>query len=103
VSKKPNKRQLIRRFIDTYMLQFEDQPDVVRLVVNLVADDITDVDRLQNYIIVSDYNGLLNDNGGRVNETIIELADSYSMTRSQIQNIVYKWSGKYKVMNNIID
>ena len=70
--------------------------------MNLVADDITDLERIRNYLVIEEYYTLLRENNGISYLTLIQLSDKYDLTERQIQNIVYKWSDKYKKHSNVL-
>lgn len=101
MAKKPNDIGVIGRFADDYLQKFKGEVDAPRLIVNLISDDITDLERIRNYIIIEDYYSLLRENNGISYLTLIQLSDKYELTERQIQNIVYKWSDKYKKSSNI--
>jgi hypothetical protein len=101
MAKTPNKIDIIKRFMELYMNKFETHPDAKNLLIRLISDGITDPERLRNYMIVSDYYERLEKNHGRSSNTVIEVAEIYNISERQIQNILYKWSGKYKEASNV--
>jgi len=102
VAKKPNNADVISRFADSYIEKLKGNVDAARLVLALISDNLTDLERLRNYLIIEEYYNLLRDNNGISYLTLIQLSDKYDLTERQIQNIVYKWSDKYKKSRNII-
>jgi len=101
VAKKPNHADVINRFAGSYIEKFKGNVDTARLILNLISDDLTDLERLRNYLIIEEYYQLLRENNGISYLTLIQLSDRYDLTERQIQNIVYKWSDKYKKSRNI--
>ncbi|HXH18720.1 MAG TPA: hypothetical protein VNJ07_06515 [Chitinophagales bacterium] len=101
MAKKPNHSDVINRFVNSYIEKFKGNVDATRLVMNLIADDLTDLERLRNYLIIEEYYELLRENNGISYLTLIQLSDKFELTERQIQNIVYKWSDKYKKSSNI--
>jgi len=101
MAKQPNKIDIIRRFIEIYLSKHHKQADAKQLLLNMIADGITDPERLRNYMIVNDYYEKLEKNRGRSSNTVIEVAETYNISERQIQNILYKWSGKYREASNI--
>ena len=101
MAKQPNKIDIIKRFMEIYMGKFDKVPDSKKLLIAMIADGITDPERLRNYMIVSDYYDRLEKNRGRSSNTVIEVAEIYNISERQIQNILYKWSGKYKEASNV--
>lgn len=101
MAKHPNKIDIIKRFMEIYMAKFEQSPDARKLLISMITDGITDPERLRNYMIVSDYYERLEKNRGRSSNTVIEVAEIYNISERQIQNILYKWSGKYKEASNV--
>ena len=102
MAKKPNNADVINRFTDCYIEKFKGNVDTARLVLNLISDNLTDLERLRNYLIIEDYYELLRENNGISYLTLIQLSDRYELAERQIQNIVYKWSDKYKKSSNIV-
>ncbi len=102
MAKKPNNADVITRFTETYIEKIKGNVDAARLVLTLISDNLTDLERLRNYLIIEEYYNLLRDNNGISYLTLIQLSDKYDLTERQIQNIVYKWSDKYKKSSNII-
>ena len=101
MAKKPNHADVINRFTDCYIEKFKGNVDAARLVLTLISDNLTDLERLRNYLIIEDYYELLRENNGISYLTLIQLSDKYELTERQIQNVVYKWSDKYKKSSNI--
>ena len=102
MAKKPNHSDVINRFTDCYIEKFKgNNVDAARLVLNLISDNLTDLERLRNYLIIEEYYELLRENNGISYLTLIQLSDKYDLTERQIQNIVYKWSDKYKRSSNV--
>ena len=75
----------------------------MKLLISLIEDDLADIERLRNYLIIEEYYNLLRENNGISYLTLIELSDQYHLNERQIQNIIYKWSGKYKKVSNITE
>lgn len=101
MAKHPNKIDIIKRFMEIYLEKFEGTPDARKLLISMITDGITDPERLRNYMIVSDYYERLEKNRGRSSNTVIEVAEIYNISERQIQNILYKWSGKYREASNV--
>ena len=101
MAKKPNNIDVISRFADNYLEKFKGNVEPARLLLNLISDDITDIERIRNYMIIDEYYQLLRENNGISYLTLIQLSDKYDLTERQVQNIVYKWSDKYKKSRNI--
>ncbi len=101
MAKKPNDIKVIDRFAQNYLDKFKGNVDAARLVLNLITDNLTDPERIRNYMIIDNYYKLLHENNGISYLTLIQLADKFNLEERQIQNIVYKWSDKYKKSSNI--
>jgi hypothetical protein len=101
MSKQPNKIDIIKKFIEIYLYKIQKSNDAKELLMRMIADGITDPERLRNYMIVNDYYEKLEKNRGRSSNTVIEIAETYNISERQIQNILYKWSGKYKTASNV--
>ena len=101
MAKQPNKIEIIKKFLELYLHKFEKHPEPRNLLLSMIADGITDPERLRNYMIVNDYYERLEKNRGRSSNTVIEIAETYNISERQIQNILYKWSGKYKEASNV--
>ncbi len=94
---------MIDRFADIYLEKLKGKTDINRLILNLIADDLTDLERIRNYMVIEEYYNLLRENNGISYLTLIQLSDKYDLAERQIQNIVYKWSEKYKKYSNVAD
>ncbi|GIV33513.1 MAG: hypothetical protein KatS3mg031_1048 [Chitinophagales bacterium] len=101
MTKQPNKIQIIKRFLELYLSKFDKHPDSRTLLMSMIADGITDPERLRNFMIVHDYYEILAKNNGRSSNTVIELAETYNISERQVQNILYKWSAKYREASNV--
>ena len=101
MAKQPNKIDVIRRFTELYLAKYQKSHDAKQMLLNMITDGITDPERLRNYMIVNDYYERLEKNRGRSSNTVIEVAETYNISERQIQNILYKWSGKYREAGNV--
>ncbi len=101
MAKQPNKIDVIRKFTEIYLAKYQKHHDMKDLLMCLIVDGITDPERLRNYMIVNDYYEKLEKNRGRSSNTVIEVAETYNISERQIQNILYKWSGKYRESSNV--
>lgn len=102
MAKRPNERRIVEKFVDSYLERVNTIPTLESLLTNLISDGITDPERLRNYMIVNDYYELLGEYDHHIGDTIKELSKRYGITTRQIQNILYKWSHKFKECNNVV-
>ncbi len=103
MSKKPNYIDLIEKFAEKYISNLEGKKiDTGELINHLIADDLTDIERLRNFVIVCEHNGT-HENGNNINEhaTLGQLSNQFGLSKKQIQNIIYKWSEKFKKEHNV--
>ena len=103
MAKRPNSINVLNRFSDIYLSKFKTAPDPMKLLTCLINDDLADFERIRNYLIIEEYYRLLRENNGISYLTLIELSDKYKLNERQIQNIIYKWSEKYKRFSNVIE
>ena len=100
MAKNPNKPRIIKRFIEIYLNRL-DKADPSKLLLSLIANGIVDPERLRNYMIVEDYYQNLVKHHGSVKESVLDTASTYEIGERQIQNIVYRWSQKFRPKRNI--
>ena len=101
MAKYPNKIEVIKKFIELYSGKLNKQADAKQMLMCMISDGITDPERLRNYMIVNDYYEKLEKHNGRSSYTVIEIAEVYNISERQVQNILYKWSGKYREASNV--
>lgn len=96
MSKINSKPKIIERFIKIYLKKFEKPPDTTRLITNMIVDGIIDPERLRNFMIINDFYENLRKYDGHVTNSTMITADEYDLSDRQIQNIIYKWSPKFR-------
>ena len=99
--KRPNSKMLIERFTSAYLQECGSDLPCDQLLRELIKDGLTDPERIRNYMIVKDYHRLLERNSGYSGKTLEDLSELYKISTRQVQNIVYKWSNKYRAASNI--
>ena len=99
--KRPNSKMLIERFVKAYLSNGAGKSNFTQLLSELIKDGITDPERIRNYMIIQDYHKYLEKNVGHAGKTLEDLSETYNISTRQVQNIVYKWSNKFRASSNI--
>jgi hypothetical protein len=94
IGKTISDHDLINNFVENYSSKKDDL--VKEILFDLIDDGVLDSKRLRNYMIVLDYYKQLTLNNGHSTKAIVVLAESYGLTPRQVQNIMYKWSDKFR-------
>ncbi len=84
------KKNNIEQIAVSYLSRFKGEPDKVRLVVNMLADKLTDIDSLRNFIIQQEFISFTAQ-AKTDKEVIIEnLSETYGLSKSEIKKIIGK-------------
>ena len=71
-----------------YLSCFKGQPDATRLLLNMLADNVTDINILRNYIIRDEFKANASKVKADKSVVIQQLSETYGLSRSQIMEIV---------------
>jgi len=85
---------IVQKFLESYSVLKNSEPK--QILEQMLADGILDAKRMRNYLIVMEYYKHLGNHGGHSIKTINFLGERYGMSPRQIQNVLYKWTGKFK-------
>lgn len=89
--------ELVKRFLKIY---FGHQDESCKeAIMNLHNDQLVDIKVIRNFLIVQDYMQELQNWDGISIKAIEVIAMKYSMSTRQIQNVLYKWEGKFRGVN----
>jgi len=88
MAKPLGKKVDIEKIAELYISRLKGEPDAMRLLMNMLADNLTHVDKLKELIIRHEYS--ISISKPRANETVIirELSEVYGMSKSKIQEIL---------------
>jgi Mor family transcriptional regulator len=88
---------MIQKFLENYTSASSQKHSCAKEILEqLFADGIIEEKRLRNYMIVMDYYKYLSRHEGHSTKAIAELSELYKMSSRQIQNVLYKWSDKFR-------
>lgn len=89
--------ELVKRFLEIY---FGHQDESCKeAIMSLHNDQLVDIKTIRNFLIVQDYLQELQKWDGISIKAIEVIAMKYSMSTRQIQNVLYKWEGKFRGVN----
>lgn len=86
--------QLIDRFLEVYFGQHDES--CKQALMNLYQDHLVDIKTIRNYLIVHDYIEELVNWSGVSTKAVEVIAMKYTMSSRQVQNVLYKWEGKFR-------
>ncbi|GIV32945.1 MAG: hypothetical protein KatS3mg031_0480 [Chitinophagales bacterium] len=73
-----------RKIVDLYINRFKGEPDATRLIVNMLADNVTDVESLLKYIIRHELKGKT---GSERSALMEQLAKVYGVSLTKIKEL----------------
>lgn len=85
---------LLDYFMRKYPLDIEES--CKGIFISLCKSGFIDLKVIRNYLIVQEYQEELPGQDGYSLKTVQIIANRYCMTPRQIQNILYKWEGKFR-------
>ncbi|HXH18721.1 MAG TPA: hypothetical protein VNJ07_06520 [Chitinophagales bacterium] len=82
------KKADVEKIVELYLSRFKGQPDATRLLLNMLADKVTDINVLRNHVIKDEFKR--NTSKPKADKTVIiqRLSEAYGLTRKQIIEIV---------------
>ena len=81
--------------------RFGDNPTSKDIVRHLAEKGLIEPKRIRNYMIIADFDKMLEGNEGSRTHTWMDLSIKYEISESMAQNIVYKERIKAKPSSNI--
>lgn len=88
MTKPAGKKVDIEKIADLYLARFKGQPDALRLLMNMLADNLTNIDSLKEQIIKHEFNSSLSEAKADKAVIIRELSERYGISKTKIQDIV---------------
>ena len=78
----------IEKLVEKYLSRMNGNPDATRLLLNMLADNVTDITKIRNYIIQHEFK--FSEEKPKFNkESMIEkLSETYGLSKRQITEIV---------------
>ena len=83
-----NKKGDLERLAEKYLSRFSGMPDATRLLLNMLADDVTDVTTLRNYVIRHEFKASEKKQKFDRAKTILRLSETYGLSKGQILQII---------------
>lgn len=87
---------LLEKFYNCYCAENLDLPK--ESLLKLQEDGILCLKVIRNFLVVKDYMEALQKHNNFSMKAAEEIAQKYGMTSRQIQNIIYKWEGRFRKM-----
>ncbi|MDZ4846268.1 MAG: hypothetical protein SH857_12045 [Chitinophagales bacterium] len=78
----------IEKIADLYLTRFKGQPDAMRLVMNMLADNLTNIDKLKEQIIKHEFSTFIAKPKANKTSIIQQLAETYGMSKSKVVEII---------------
>ena len=88
MTRSPGKNVDLERLVQQYLSRFKGQPDATRLLLNMLADNVTDVPTLRNHIIRHEFRVNTSKRKTDKSSVVQELSEVYGLSRQQIKEIV---------------
>lgn len=88
--------QLISAFKDAY-LEDKKTPGGAQMIDQLVTEGLLQERHMRHYLIIKQFPELLAENDGHITSTVYQLSDRYDLSERQVQNVLYKYRGRYKI------
>ena len=82
------KRIDIEKLVEKYLSRMNNNPDAIRLLLNMLADNVTDITTIRNYIIKYEFK--FSEEKPKFNkESMVEkLSETYGLSKRQILEII---------------
>ena len=78
----------LEKVVELYLRRFKGQPDATRLIVNMLADKVTDLNVLLSHIIRHEFATLTVKPKASKDSAIQQLSETYGLSKREIQEIV---------------
>lgn len=105
MSNRANSLDVVLKFLETaereVVARFTEEATIKDVLYHFVERGIIEPKRLRNYMITTDFERVLRENGGHATHTFMDLSIEYGLSERQIQSIVYKQRYKNFKKNNI--
>ncbi len=85
-----SKKVDLEKLAEKYLSRLNGKPDATRLLLNMLADDVTDITTLRNYVIRHEYNTSVATPKFDKAAIIQKLSEIYGLTGSEVRQIVGK-------------
>jgi len=85
-----SKKVDLEKLAEKYLSRLNGKPDATRLLLNMLADEVTDITTLRNYVIRHEYNASVAKPRFDKAAVIHKLSETYGMTSREVQEIVGK-------------
>ena len=78
----------LERLVEKYISRMEGEPDAMRLLLNMLVDNVTDINALRNYIIKHEFQNFSQKPKADKSEILQKLSEEYGLSKRQILEIV---------------
>ena len=105
MAKRQNSIDVIYEFLEQMVkeieLRFTKDATIKDIIRHLTEHGLIEPKRLRNYMIITQFDGLLKENLGNITHTFCDLSIKFEMSESQVGRVVYKERKKSKPSFNI--
>jgi hypothetical protein len=78
----------MEKLVEKYLSRLNGNPDSTRLLLNMLADNITDITTIRNYIIRHEFKASEENSESEKGSVIDKLAETYGLSKKEILEIV---------------
>lgn len=100
-----NKEEIVLEFIDNIYnevrAKFSEDAGIKNVLYHLIESGLVDPKQLRDYMVISDYKKIIEQNAGHKTYTFMDLSIKYDISDRTAQTIVYRGKDKFKGDNNI--
>lgn len=100
-----NKEEIVLEFIDNIYnevrAKFSEDAGIKNVLYHLIESGLVDPKQLRDYMVISDYKKIIEENAGHKTYTFMDLSIKYDISDRTAQTIVYRGKDKFKGDNNI--
>ena len=100
-----NKKEIVLEFVDKIYeelkLKYSEDAGIKNVLYHLAENGLIDPKQLRDYMVISDYGKIIEENAGHKTFTFMDLSIKYDISERQAQSIVYKERIKERANYNI--
>lgn len=78
----------MEKLVEKYLSRLNGNPDPTRLLLNLLADNVTDITTIRNYIIRHEFKNSEGKTKSDKNSIVEKLSETYGLSKKEILQII---------------